>query len=292
MVLRLGLLGHGRWGRNILRTLTSFPDVAVSVLARGAPPDINLDGILVATPSATHAQVALPFIEAGIPTFIEKPMTTTVGDAERIREVADRSGAIVFVGHIFLFHPAFLTALELLPKLGPVRYVLGEGLNNNPRADSSVLWDWLPHDLSIARAIFRQEPDHVSAWSLSGGATLEAALARYSFGDASLASTISWLSGVKRRRVTIACSTATVVLDDTAERRLAVHRASGETTYPLCSDELPLSRELAGFVGAVRTGQRDPEHVETGVSIARAIAAGERSIALGGASIAIGTGGG
>ena len=50
-------------------------------------------------------------------------------------------GAIVFVGHIYLFHPAFLTALDLLPDLGPVRYVLCEGMNSNPRRDSSVLWD-------------------------------------------------------------------------------------------------------------------------------------------------------
>jgi predicted dehydrogenase len=290
MVLRLGLIGHGRWGRNIERTLLTFPDVMVSVIAKGAPTDTNLDGVLVATQSARHAEFALPYIEAGIPTFIEKPMTTTIGDAERIREAAGRSGAIVFVGHIYLFHPAFLTALDLLPELGPVRYVLCEGMNNNPRADSSVLWDWLPHDLSIARAIFRQEPDHVSASVLCGGAMPQAALSRYAFGDASLASTISWLSAVKRRRVTIACNTATVVLDDTAERRLAVHGPSGETTYPLYSDELPLSRELAEFVGAVRSGQRDPQHVETGVSITRAIAAAEQSIALGGASVAITTG--
>jgi predicted dehydrogenase len=291
MVLRLGLVGHGRWGRNIQRTLLTLPDVKVSVIARGAPPDTNLDGVLIATQSARHAEAALPYIEAGVATFIEKPMATTVGDAERIAEAAERSGAIIFVGHIFLFHPAFLAALDLLPALGSVRYVLCEGMNNNPRADSSVLWDWLPHDLSIARAIFRQEPDHVSAWRLCGGAMPEAALSRYAFGDASVASTMSWLSAVKRRRVTIACKSTTVVLDDTADHRLALHDVSGETTYPSYSDELPLTRELAAFVGAVRSGERDREHVQTGVSIARAIAAAEQSIGLGGASVAITTAG-
>jgi predicted dehydrogenase len=101
MTLRLGLAGHGRWGRNIARTLQAFPDVAVGVLARGEKP-ASLDGVLIASPSATHAEVALPYIEAGIATFIEKPMTTALADAERIRDAAARSGAIVFAGHLML----------------------------------------------------------------------------------------------------------------------------------------------------------------------------------------------
>ena len=154
MALRLGLVGRGRWGRNIERTLLTFPDVSVAVIAKGENPRTGLDGVLIATQSAVHAEIALPYIEAGIATFIEKPMTTAPADAERIRNAAERSGAIVFVGHILLYHPAFLAALDLLPSLGTVRYLLCEGMNGNPRTDSSVLWDWLPHDLSIARAIF------------------------------------------------------------------------------------------------------------------------------------------
>jgi hypothetical protein len=74
MTLQLGLVGRGRWGRNIERTLLSFSDVSVTTVARGEGPPAGLDGIVIATPSATHAQTALPYIEAGIATFIEKPM--------------------------------------------------------------------------------------------------------------------------------------------------------------------------------------------------------------------------
>src|ERR1700704_6875527 len=111
MALHLGLVGRGRWGRNIERTLLTFPDVSVTTIARRETPPAGLDGVLIATQSATHAEVAIPYIEAGIATFIEKPMTTTVSDAERIRDAAERSGAVIFVGHIFLYHPAFLAAL-------------------------------------------------------------------------------------------------------------------------------------------------------------------------------------
>jgi UDP-N-acetylglucosamine 3-dehydrogenase len=287
MVLRLGLVGRGRWGRNIERTLLTFPDVSVAVIAKGERPPTGLDGVLIATQSATHAETALPYIEAGIATFIEKPMTTALADAERIRDAAGRSGAIVFVGHILLYHPAFLAALDLLPSLGAIRYLLCEGMNGSPRADSSVLWDWLPHDLSIARAIFGRDPDSAAAWSLSGGETLAAALTKFQFGDVPVVSTVSWLSPVRRRRVTMGCESATLVFDDGAERRLALHGMHGELTYPAYSDALPLTQEMAAFLRAVRSGKADAAHIQTGISVVAAIAAAERSLALGGQSVVI-----
>ena len=287
MALRLGLVGHGRWGKNIHRTLLTFPDVAVALLDKGAAPDTSLDGVLIATQSATHAALALPYVEAGVATFIEKPMTTALVDAERIRDAATRSGAVVFVGHIFLFHPAFLAALELLPALGAIRYLLCEGMNSNPRRDSSVLWDWLPHDLSIARAVFGREPERVAAASLAGGAHAQAALSRFEFGATSLVSTVSWLSPVRRRRITIACEKGTIELDDAAERRLRLFDAHGALSHPEYSDELPLTREMAAFLRAVRAREGSAAHLETGIAIVRAIAAAERSVALGGQPVAL-----
>lgn len=287
MALRLGLVGHGRWGRNIERTLLTLPDVSVTVIAKGEKPPARFDGVLIATQSATHAAVALPYIEAGIATFIEKPMTTSFADAERIRDAAERSGAVVFVGHIFLFHPAFLAALDLLPSLGTIRSLWCEGVNAHPRTDSSVLWDWLPHDLSIGRAIFDRDPDSVTAWSLSGGAKVDAALCRFQFGGASVVSTVSWLSAVRRRHVTIVGKNATLVFDDIAERRLALHGKQGEISYPAYSSEPPLTREMAAFVDAVRRGKADAEHLHAGMSVVRAIVAAEQSIALGGQSVMI-----
>lgn len=285
MVLRLELVGRGRWGRNIERTLLSFADVSIINIAKGESPPGGLDGVLIATQSARHAETALPYIEAGIATFIEKPMATAVSDAERIRDAAKRSGALVFVGHIFLYHPAFLAALELLPSLGAIRYLLCEGMNDSPRTDSSVLWDWLPHDLSMARAIFGRDPDSVNAWSFSGGAKPEAALSKFQFGDTPVISTISWLSPVKCKRTTIACEKATLVFDDKAERRLALYGKGDEPTYPPYSDELPLTRELGAFLEGIRSGKADTSHVETGASIVWSIAAAEQSIDLGGRAV-------
>jgi predicted dehydrogenase len=98
---------------------------------------------------------------------------------------------------------------------------------------------------------------------------------------------VSWLSPVQRRLISIACSKATLVLDDLSERRLALHAGDGQPSYPAYGAELPLTRELTEFVAAVRAGQRDPRHVQMGVSVARAIAATEESIQRGGQSVTI-----
>jgi predicted dehydrogenase len=288
MALRLGLLGYGRWGRNIHRTLLTFPDVEVTIIARGERAPAQLDGVLIATQSSSHAENALPYIAAGIPTFIEKPMATTLRDAQRIREAADRGGAIVFVGHIFLYHPAFLAALKLLPSLGAIRYLLCEGMNNSPRADTSVLWDWLPHDLAMANAILGREPDSVVSWNLSAETVPAAALAKFNFSDTPVVCTVSWCSSLRRRRLTVTGADGTLVFDDTAAPKLALYDKRGELTHPLHSDALPLTREMDAFLQAVRTGTADAPHVQLGIGIVRAIAAAEDSIARGSVPVAVG----
>ncbi len=287
MALRLGLLGRGYWGRNIERTLLTFPDVSVVIVAKDQKPQTNLDGVLIATQSATHAQFALPYIEAGVPTFIEKPMATTLSDAERIRRAAERSGGVVFVGHIMLFHPAFAAVLALLPSLGAVRYLHSEAMNSRKRSDSSVLWDWLPHELSMAGAILDREPHRATAWKLAGENMPEAAVTRFEFGNLSLVSMVSWLSDVRRRRLVIVCAEGTLVFDDLTEQKLALHRREGESSFPAYAAELPLTRELAAFIEAVRSGKHDDAHTRTGTNIVRAIAAAEKSTALGGQPVEI-----
>jgi predicted dehydrogenase len=287
-VLPLGLVGRGPWASSIERTLHLFPDVSVTRIPRRESPPADIAGVLIATQSATHAEVALRYIEAGVKTFIEKPMTTSVADAERIRMAAERSGTPVFVGHIYLHHPAFLAALDLLPGLGAIRYVVCEGMNDRPRADSSVLWDWLPHDLSVASTIFRRHPASAQAWSLSGGAMPEAAVAKFLYGDVPMISKVSWLSPVQRRIMTIVGEKLTLIFDDKAHRHLAIHDKQGGITYPTYPDELALTRELSAFINAVRSGKLDPAQVEMGVAVVRGISAAEASIRLDGKPVPTG----
>ena len=245
----------------------------------------ELDGVVVASPSATHAAVALPYIEYGLPTFIEKPMATSVAEAEALRDAAERSGAPIFVGHLQLYNPAFRKALETLPALGAVRYLLFESMDSNPRADSSVLWDWLPHHLSMARAIFGLDATSIQAWSLAGGNSPQAAMSRFLFGATPVASVTSWLSPVRRRLMTAVCERGTLVFDDRAERKLVVYEALGGILHPAYVTEFPLTIELRTFCDAIFNGKSDRDHVGDGDAIVRIISSAEQSIQYDGATI-------
>ena len=285
--MRLGLIGRGKWGRNIEQTLLSFGDVSLVAIPRGEPLRRDLDGVLIASPSATHVELALPYIQAGIVTFIEKPMATSVADAQRIREVARRSHAAVFVGHLQLYNPAFLALLELLPALGAIRYVVCDSANGSPRTDSSVLWDWLPHDLSMARAIFRQDPGYVQAWSLTDTEKVEAAVSRYQYGAASLVSIMSWLSPVRRRQMTISAERGILIFDDRSAQKLSLHKKDGSASHPRYDNELPLTNELRAFLNLVRSHSTDASQVALGVAIAQAIEGAQELIFNGGGAVEI-----
>jgi len=288
--MRLAVIGRGRWGGNIVRTLTTVRDVELI----GESKDMNVvlrqqpAGVLIATPSVTHAEVAIPFIEAGIPTFIEKPLATTVVDAIRIRDAALQSGTHVFVGHVHLYNPAFQAAKKLLPEVGTVHALLWEGMNCHSRSGSSVLWDWLPHGLSMAQSLFDANPSSAQAWGVSGASGLTSAKAQFLIAGTPFIANVSWVSPRKRNRMTIVGEDSLLTFDDTAERKLSLHSSRG-TSYPAYSQELPLARELRTFIGLLRAGGLDQIQLERDVTIVRAIAAAEESVRNSARPVAIGT---
>lgn len=264
-----------------------MPDVSVVAIGRNEPVRHDLDGVLVASPSVTHADVAVPYIEAGVAVFIEKPMATTVADARRIRHAAMHASASVFVGHLYLYNPAFLALLALLPGIGAIQYAACVTENDNPRSDSSVLWDWLPHHVSMASAIFGTTPNSAQAWNLVSSASPLAAAARFGCGDTSWLATVSWLSPVRRSQLTIVAEQATLVFDDRAERKLLLQDKAGSIAYPDYQNELPLTREIHCFLQHVRDKSSDRSGVDLGFAVTKAIAAAEESIAADGVIIRI-----
>jgi predicted dehydrogenase len=286
--MRVAVIGRGKWGMNIVRTLATMGDVELINESKNFDAVLrqNPAGVLVATPSATHAEVAIPFIDAGVPTFVEKPMATTVADAIRIREAALRSGAPVVVGHMHLYNPAFQAAKKLLPELETVQAVFWEGMNRHPRTDSSVLWDWLPHGLSMAQALFGVNPSFAQAWGVGDASRFEAAFAKFVIAGVPFTAHVSWISPVKRYRMTIVGEDNLLTFDDSAERKLALRNSQG-TSYPAYGAELPLTRELRAFIGVLRAGRLDTIQLESEVTIVRAIAAAEESARNAGRVVAI-----
>ncbi len=118
--VRLGSLGLGWWGGVLANAAQTVDDVEVAVCYARTPEsrasfasahecreatsldDLladDIEGVLIATPHTTHADLAIAAIEAGKHVFVDKPLTLTVADADRVLSAAEKSGVVVQVGH-------------------------------------------------------------------------------------------------------------------------------------------------------------------------------------------------
>lgn len=299
--LTLALIGAGRWGTNIRRTLEQLSGCRLAYVVthdwRALLELPDLDGVLIATPGTTHATISRPFIERGIATFIEKPLTTTLRDARALQRAARRSGARVFVGHVHLFNPAYEAAKRAVRTAGRVRFIVGEGMNNGPyRDDMSCLWDWGPHDLALTLDLLGELPTSVQTW---GARTLRPRTRLHDVVQLHLEFprgvhgfyTFSWTMPEKRKRFTVVGTRDTVVFDDTADRKVTVFRGMGPTVagkriewrkpvvgHPPYAATPPLQRELEAFLRVVRRRTSSPSDIDHAVDTVRVLDAAERSL--------------
>lgn len=297
---RIAIIGNGRWGKKIRQTLASIPNCdVVSVvthdwgflLEKGV-----VDGVVVATPAQHHAEVAMPFIERGIPVFIEKPMSILLTEAMRVELSARNFNSPVMVGHIHLFSPAFNAAKNLLPECGRIRFLVGEGgAISSYREGSSTLWEWAPHDLSMILSTLAEKPQSVSA---SAQAVLQPASIHWNssqivlnFKDSVRALVFSsCLLPERRRRLTIVGENKTIVYDDTlAEGKVAVYqgvKSLGQVPtavfHPKYDRISALELEMLEFLKIVRTRSRSVSDEKLGATIVKIIDGAESSIAAGG----------
>ncbi|MBC8270009.1 MAG: Gfo/Idh/MocA family oxidoreductase [Rhodospirillaceae bacterium] len=182
--LRFGLIGAGRWGRIFIETLQRF-DAAKLVRLASTNPDSralvgddcvlskdwqdvagasDIDGVIIATPPAVHAEMAHAAIAAGNPVLVEKPLTLDVKEARALLDFAESKGAIVHVDHVHLYHPAYRALKKEGLGLGPLHAIRSGAGNRGPyRPDASVLWDWGPHDVAMCLDLMGGKPTSVSA---------------------------------------------------------------------------------------------------------------------------------
>lgn len=147
--LRVALIGCGSRGRGYLRELTSFDDTEVAAVCdpvaavrepAAAEFEVSsqydsidkmldnerLDAIFVATPAHLNAKCALPCLERGINTLLEKPPGLSVAETSALRDAAQRTGAKSMVGWQRRFNPFLLEARRLVEERGPIMQLVGE----------------------------------------------------------------------------------------------------------------------------------------------------------------------
>lgn len=128
----------------------------------------KVDAVSIVVPTIFHHQIAKDFLNANVHVLVEKPITTTVEEADELITIAKEKGLVLQVGHLERFNPAVIGLGDLQDK--PL-FIESHRLSPfNPRAnDVSVVLDLMIHDIDLILAIVDSEVDHIVA---SGTAVL------------------------------------------------------------------------------------------------------------------------
>jgi predicted dehydrogenase len=281
--VRIGVIGVGHLGQHHARLLASMEGVdlvgvcdvnrarADEIGTRFGAPAISdsrellgrVDAVTIAVPTVAHLDVALPFLQAGIATLIEKPIASSVADADRLVEAAERGGAMLATGHTERFNPAVAAAL---PIISEPRFIEIHRLGTFPERslDIDVIFDLMIHDLDLLLSVVRSEVTSIEAVGVNVlTPKADIANARLRFASGCIANvTASRISRERVRKARFFQSDAYVSIDYAAQE-LEVFRLVKNGPRPIIhggkvdvTNEEPLRRELADFVEAVRSGRK------------------------------------
>src|SRR5216117_99284 len=266
-MIRVGVIGYGYWGPNVVRNLRSLDGCQVVAVCDRSPaalqrirqayPDLpatardsdlltspRIDAIAVVTPVSTHFELAKASLENGKHVFIEKPFTSTTDEAEELIELAERKNLRVMVDHTFLFTGAVRKIRELIDEgvLGDLYYYDSTRVNLGLfQHDVSVVWDLAPHDLSIIDFLIQGKPEAVIATGeahLNG--LVDIAFITIYFPRSTIAHlNVNWLSPVKVRTTLIGGEKKMLVWNDLeADEKIKVYdkgvqKNNGQGLYDL-----------------------------------------------------------
>ncbi len=251
-LLRVGVIGYGYWGPNIVRNFHAQDQARVVAVCdksqkslgkvRHAYPDMvttddvddlltspDIDLIAVVTPVWTHYELAKKALQNGKHVFVEKPFTCSVAQGEELIELAERKGLKIMVDHTFLFTGAVRRMKQMIDDgtLGELYYYDSTRVNLGLfQHDVNVLWDLAPHDLSIMDHLIKQKPEAVVATGerhLNGVADI-AFMTLYYPGNMIGHINVNWLSPVKVRTTLIGGEKKMLVWNDLeADEKLKVY---------------------------------------------------------------------
>jgi len=316
--VRVGVVGLGYWGPNLARNFAAIPgvelawccDASEQSRTRWAPSfqtarftadiddllsDDALDGIVLATPVPTHGPLAERVLDAGKHCLVEKPLAYTVADAERAVAAAERSGRILMVGHLLVYHPGVdkLKAIADSGELGDIHYIYSHRLNlGKLRSDENALWSLGAHDISVVLHLAGEDPDFVEArgeaYTRAGVEDVVFSFLRFPSGVAAHLH-MSWLDPHKMRSFTVVGAKKMATFDDMElERKVTIYdkgfdedthsygeyiTRSGDIHSPRISNREPLRIECEHFVECIRSGTTPRSDGAAGLRVVRVLAA-------------------
>lgn len=314
-MIGIGIIGYGYWGPNLARCvsetagacLAAIADQSPVALARAAKrhpgvevfrdwrdlvADPAVDAVIVATPVATHFELARAALQAGKHVIVEKPMASTSGEASILIEEALRRRLVLMVDHTFVYTGAVRKIGEIIERgeLGDVFYYdltrVNLGLFQN---DVNVLWDLAVHDLAILDFLLKERPVSVSAngtGHIRGNQENMAHLTLFYPTNTVAHLNVNWLAPVKVRQTLIGGSRRMILYDDLepsekvkvydrgvmmgggnpmVEARISYR--TGDMWAPQLSVKEALLLEVENFVDSIQTGTEPISSAESGLRV-------------------------
>jgi predicted dehydrogenase len=333
----IAVIGCGYWGVNyvrLFRELGQSPTLVAcdervdrlgelrrrfsEIEVRGSMDDAlaidGVDAVVVCTPASSHHAVVRRCLEAGKHVLVEKPITTTVADAEDLIELAEARGLTLMVGHTFIYNAGIRKVADFLSegRAGRVYYAYASRTNLGPfRQDVNVVWDLAAHDVAIFNHLLGTTPEWVSAVGarVLGSRREDVGFVSLGYPDGLVGHVhVSWADPNKVREVVIVGSEGRVAFNDLnplepvriyeksvvpspdeassfGEYHLLVR--DGDIFSPRVQVSEPLKNQVCDFLACIATGRRPVSSAHDGREVVRVLEAIDRSILARGAPVEV-----
>lgn len=338
----LAVVGAGYWGPNLVRNAMATPSVDLRWLCdldedrarRVLGPystvsttdsfdailsDPAVHAVAIATPAASHFPLAMAALDAGKHVLVEKPLTSSLADGQKLVQAAEDRGLVLMCDHTYCYTSAVQELRRLVHSgaVGEVQFVDSVRINLGlVQPDVDVLWDLAPHDLSILDYLL---PPGVTVVAVAahgadpighGMACVGYLTLRLSTGAMAHVH-VNWLSPIKIRTMVIGGSQRTVVWDDmNPSQRLSVYDRgvdrspsqelnvddrkqmsisyrTGDMVAPALREQEALRTMMAEFAAAILEGRSAATDGLAGLRVMSVLEAAAQSLRLDGAFVTL-----
>ncbi len=333
--IRVGVIGYGYWGPNLVRNFFSAENCIVKAVADARPErlallakvfptvkgvkdaddiinDTEIDAVVVATSVFSHYALAKKALENGKHVLIEKPMTSSVAQANELIELADKKGLTLMVDHTFLYTGAVQKMKEIIDagSIGNPCYFDSTRINLGLfQPDINVLWDLAPHDISILTYLVDGDPCSINATGIShtrnGIENIAYMTVNYN-SDFIAHFNCSWTSPVKMRQTLIGGDKKMIVYNDLEptekvkiydtgynhkteedKTRIMVDYRTGDVYLPKVKLQEALSGVANDFVTSIINKSQPVSNAILGMKVVKILEASQESIRNNGKEVKI-----
>ena len=326
-MIRIAIIGYGYWGPNLVRNFMNVEGCAVThicdldtkklEIAKKIYPLIGttgsideifsnsqIDAVVIATPVSTHYELSKKSLEKNKHVLVEKPMTNSVNDAQKLIDLSKKMNKTLMIDHTYLYTGAIQKIKQLIDSdtIGEIQYIDSTRINLGLfQSDINVLWDLAVHDISICIYLMKEKPISVQAIGKSHNKNnLEdiAYLTLHFSSNKLIHFNCSWISPVKIRHMLIGGDKKMIIFNDLEttekikvydttyqtkidpnnEKQILADYRVGDIYIPKVALKEGLSGMAEDFINSISKREEPISDSQLGLQVVKVLEAAEKSI--------------